>query len=512
MNDILIAAALAASMLGSLLLTPAVRFIALRLGFVDAPDAHRKIHATATALGGGVAVLAGVACGVLPALLIPSLTGQLITGHPWELIGVALAVLIICLVGLWDDRCRLSARHKLIGQVAAASIVAYSGLAIEHVTLAGTTFELGWLSVPISVFWLVLCINALNLIDGADGLAAVVGIILCGTITCTAFTLQNELVAFAGASLTGSLLGFLRYNRPPATIFLGDAGSMSIGLLAGSLTIHSSIKGAAAYAMFAPLAMWLIPLMDVGMAVVRRKLTGRGLSVTDRSHLHHCLLDRGLTQNQLLGVIGALCLFCGLGAWLSVRFANGWFALVSAVAVMGFLIFRRLFGHVELQLAGQHLVNLRRNYFPGGKSTSSTIWQSKIRMQGVRPWEELWAFLVERAEHLSIAKLTLDLNLPWLHEGFHANWENNRPRASRPLPRLSWPLTSGDRTIGSLSIVGDANTEQILWLKEVVEFLASVQARIRAIEELPTTRGELKNLNGDSLAPFAAQEESVPNL
>jgi len=483
MNGSLLFAAFAVALIGSLLTTPIVRRLSLRFGLVDHPDAHRKIHRDPTPLGGGLAILAAIGFATLLALIVPTKTGQVIGNLPLKLYGIGAGVLLICCVGIWDDVRGMKARYKLMGQIVAAAIVCDSGLAIQHLSVLGRSLDLGLFATPVTIFWLVLCMNALNLIDGADGLATTVGIVLCGTIGATAVELGNELVAFVAFAMTGALLGFLRYNFPPASIFLGDAGSMSIGLLAGGLSIQSSIKGATAFALIGPLAMWALPVLDLSMAVLRRKLTGRGLATTDRSHLHHRLLNRGLSHRQLLLVVGGLCAICGLSAWLTVHFKNSWFALISIVALVVSLVSTRLFGFVEFQLARQHVHRITLNLLASTQKADSRSWQSKVRIQGVHPWEELWQFLVDEAESLELLRLKLDLNMPWLHEGYHAKWVRATPQRVNQLVRLEWPLFLGGRSIGSLDLIGDCVEDQAVWLAKVAESLADVQDRIQSIED-----------------------------
>lgn len=512
MNKSLLATAFFASCSASLLLTPLIRNIARRIGFVDHPDAHRKIHLEPIAMGGGLAIVLSILLSGLILALLPNPTARAYFERANQLTGIVTGMLVICAVGVWDDACRIRARNKLAGQLFAACIIAYFGLTFEQVSFAGYTIDLGWFSVPVTVFWLVACINALNLIDGADGLASVIGAVLSGTIACTAITLHNEFTAVFALMLTGALIGFLRYNAPPASIFLGDAGSMAVGLLAGSLTIQGNNKGAAAYALFAPIAMWIIPMMDVGMAIVRRKLTGRSLSATDRNHLHHCLLAQGLTQRQLLVFVGGLCAFCGLGAWMTIRFANSWFAVLSSLAVVGFLVSRRIFGHVELQLAGHHLAGLGRRFMQRDAEAEQIPWQSQVRLQGIHPWEELWGVLVESAGELRFCRLTLNLSLPWMHEGYHANWIRPTPSNTDNMVRLSWPLMSGERHIGTLSIASDVDVNQIQWLESLGEFLAQVQNLIPELEPMSSQKPDAASAEGSQLGAtiVTASEGSLP--
>jgi UDP-GlcNAc:undecaprenyl-phosphate GlcNAc-1-phosphate transferase len=482
MNGSLLAAAFGVAFVGSLLTTPLVRSLSRRFGLVDHPDAHRKIHRGPMPLGGGLAILSAIGLAALLAFFVPSSKTATILGNlPLKLYGVTAGVLFICCVGIWDDVRGMRARYKLLGQIIAAAIVCDSGLAIERLSFLGRSVELGLLTAPVTIFWLVLCMNALNLIDGADGLATTIGIVLCGTIGATAVQLNNELVTYVAFAMTGALLGFLRYNFPPATIFLGDAGSMSIGLLAGGLSIQSSIKGATAFALIGPLAMWALPMLDLSMAVLRRKLTGRGLATTDRMHLHHRLLNYGFGQRQLLIVVGGLSAICGLSAWLTVHFSNSWFALISIVALVVSLAWSRLFGFVEFQLAGDHVRRITRQFLNSTQTTDVRAWQSGIRIQGVHRWEDLWQFLVDEAEGLDLVRLKLDLNMPWLHEGYHAKWVRAVPQRTTQLVRLEWPLYLEQRTIGSLSIAGDCDADQAVWLAKVAELLAELQDRLQTI-------------------------------
>jgi UDP-GlcNAc:undecaprenyl-phosphate GlcNAc-1-phosphate transferase len=465
-----------------LLLTPLVRAWALRVDLVDHPDAHRKVHRKSTALGGGIAILLATLAGSLSLLFADANSLRDFSAHADHLAGIAAGVVFIAAVGLWDDAYRLRARYKLVGQIIASSLIVAAGLSFDQVSFAGQIIDLGWLSIPITIFWLVACTNALNLIDGSDGLASTIGIVLCSTIAATAITLQNDVTAVVSLALAGALVAFLRYNAPPATIFAGDTGSMSIGMLAGALSIQSNTKGAAAYALMVPLAIWVIPLMDVGMAVLRRKLTGRSLSAVDRSHLHHCLLERGFGPRQLLLFVGGLCAFCGLGAWLSVRFSNSWFGLLSSIGVISFLVLKGLFGHAEIRLASQHFANLGRRIWRTDGKAKRGVWQSQVRIQGVLPWQNLWEFLVAAADELGLIQLTLDLNLPWLHEGYHASWMQASSNKSEHPVRLTWPLACGGRTIGTLTIVGESGEDQLNWLDKISAFLEEVQDRLPNVE------------------------------
>ena len=198
---------------------------------------------------------------------------------------------VIVVVGLVDDRIKLRGRLKLIGQFAAALVLVAGGLVIQRIGIFGQQIDLGLLSIPFTLFWLVGAVNAVNLLDGIDGLATMLGFILVATIAGMAALVGQTQVFVIAVVFAGSLLGFLRYNFPPATIFLGDAGSMLIGLVVGALAISGSLKGPGTVLLAAPLAVWTIPIFDSVAAILRRKLSGRSIYTTDRGHIHHRLLE-----------------------------------------------------------------------------------------------------------------------------------------------------------------------------------------------------------------------------
>ena len=252
----------------SLVLTAVVRRFAPRYGLIDKPDGHRKLHKRAIAVGGGLAVFLATA-GVLGTLIaFPNPAGDRLRQRMPELPVFLLAGLVIVLVGLADDRFRIRGRHKLLGQLIAAWILVVGGLMIQSFSLFGYEVTLGVWAIPVTLFWLLGAINAVNLLDGADGLATTVGIILSATITAMAVLGGHAEVAIVAAVFGASLLGFLVFNFPPASIFLGDTGSMLIGLIVGALAIRGSLKGPGTVLLAAPLAILMIPILDSAAAIV----------------------------------------------------------------------------------------------------------------------------------------------------------------------------------------------------------------------------------------------------
>jgi UDP-GlcNAc:undecaprenyl-phosphate GlcNAc-1-phosphate transferase len=345
MNPMWIAFGLA--LLASLALTPLARGVALRLRAVDLPDGLRKLQKQPVPLLGGVAVYVALVL----SLGAVALTGSGGASGLRELsLVLAVAAGFVCLLGCVDDCRDLNARFKLLLQTASVLPVVIGGYSVDRVMLFGYPIDLGWLGVPLTVFWMLGCINALNLLDGMDGLASTVGLSTAAMMAIISSSMGNHHVALIAVALAGALTGFLVYNLPPASIYLGDSGSMVIGLVVGILSIQGSLKTTATLSLTAPAVIMSIPILDTLLAIIRRKLTGRSIASADRGHIHHRLLDRGLTTWQALCVIGALCLTTGAAATASILLSSDGLAWIVTVSLVVVLIRIRAFGHHELSL------------------------------------------------------------------------------------------------------------------------------------------------------------------
>lgn len=300
---------------------------------------------------------------------------------------------MICVVGVFDDFGVMRGRHKLLGQILACLIVMYFGVKVSSIQMFGSQLDLGLLSGPFTIFMLLGAINSLNLIDGMDGLLSTVGLTVCVALGVIAFMIGQTATALVAFALAGALLGFLRFNFPPATIYLGDSGSMLIGLTVGVLAIQSSLKGTATLALAAPAALLILPIFDTSAAIVRRKLTGRSLFCTDRGHLHHCLLRSGLSVRSALVVVAVLGLIAVTGAIYSVIYNNEWIAIIGALAVVALLITTKLFGHAEFRLLSQTAGAIMRSLLHSPARPK----EMEVRLQGSMDWKDLWQELVATA-------------------------------------------------------------------------------------------------------------------
>ncbi|MEL7335519.1 MAG: MraY family glycosyltransferase, partial [Planctomycetota bacterium] len=334
-----------------------IRLFCRRNGFVDRPDGERKTHKSPVALGGGIAVLAAVGVGFAAAFGLDRLLPLgMVEGAPSELMfewDNQWLMLIMCgasiaIVGLIDDWFQLRGRQKLLAQIVIVSVLAIFSQQIDGFAFFGIEISLGAFAIPVSIVWLLGSVNALNLIDGADGMATTTGAIISAGLAAMAFIIGDAVAGIIALCMCAALIGFFCFNRPPATIYLGDAGSMMIGLILGTLALWISAKETTILAV-APVAVLSVPLFDSAVAILRRWLTGRSIYTTDRGHLHHCLLQK-FTPWQMLGLVVLMCGATTTASVISVYMQREWIAVAGAMGVLVLLVVSGVFGRRELQL------------------------------------------------------------------------------------------------------------------------------------------------------------------
>jgi UDP-GlcNAc:undecaprenyl-phosphate GlcNAc-1-phosphate transferase len=332
MSALLIAFAVAT--LSGAFFTPMVIRLAVAWGILDAPPGGRRVHTEPLPRVGGVAVFASMGLGLLVVGL--AALGDVIpfSGPPGFFFGILFGGGIVFATGLADDLRGLRPGTKFLAQLLAAFVVYSYGFRIEALSFGpAAEFEIGWLSLPLTLLWIVGVTNAFNLIDGLDGLATGIALVALGTTLTVAIALGNAEVVVVCVALLGALLGFLRYNFNPARIFLGDSGSLFIGFMLAVLSVHGSIKSATAVLVLVPLFALAIPLLDTSLAILRRWLRGVPLSQADGRHIHHRLLALGLTHRHavivlhvaaaVLAVLGLSLVFAPPPAIVSVAAAGG---------------------------------------------------------------------------------------------------------------------------------------------------------------------------------------------
>lgn len=458
-RDLLVpgAAVFGSALVAGLLLTALMRKVAPRLGLVDRPDGHRKLHRKPIPMGGGAAVFLAAAIVLVALFVVPSSLQQAFQWRTSDLMALLMASAAIVVLGLVDDRIRMRGRQKLIGQILAVSILVANGLVIRGFAIFGWEIDLGLLAIPVTYFWMLGAINSVNLLDGIDGLASILGIILVATFAGLALMTGRAEVAMVALAFAGALCGFLRFNFPPATIFLGDAGSMLIGLVVGALAIHGSLKGAGTVLLAAPMAVWILPILDSSAAILRRRLTGRSLYATDRGHLHHRLMERFGSNRKVLAAVAICAGFGSAAALLSVALHNDLVALCVGASLVVILVASGLFGRVEFLLVWNHLKAAMRSVFAGDPGDEAAGSEMTIRLQGTRPWETLWETLTESAEKLELLRIRFDVNAPLVHEGFNAKWERPTDCDPNGCWHVEMPLRARGQVIGRLTVVGVCN-------------------------------------------------------
>ena len=291
----------AAAFVVSLGVTPIVRGIAQRFGLLDHPGAHRKVHLVPVPRLGGVAMAIAFAAGIALATIgsggdLQAVGGVRPNRAPAILAGVALLVV----VGVIDDTRGMRAFMKLGAQVGAALVAVGLGLVLERFYLPGGTLELGALAVPVTVAWIVGVINAVNLIDGLDGLASAVVLTVLGGFGVLAAVDGADPTLFVIAATVGSAAGFLAYNLHPASIIMGDTGSMFLVFLVSAIGISLMQDGLRPVAPWVPVIALGVPLADTVWAVVRRTARGEAFYLADRGHIHHQLLRSGFSQRDAM--------------------------------------------------------------------------------------------------------------------------------------------------------------------------------------------------------------------
>lgn len=318
-----------------LFFTPCLRRLALRVGALDQPDA-RKIHRQAMPLLGGVAVYLSFWAAAGLALHLYGGGGQFL--------GLFWGSTLILLLGLYDDLRGLSYQAKFAGQFVAVLILLLYNIRIEFITLPFREItSLGIFVIPFTVLWVVGLTNAVNLIDGADGLAAGVSTIAALVMFALSHA-EFQLIPLLTLILAGAALGFLPYNFSPARIFLGDAGSLFLGFMLSALAIMGVTKQAAFTTLFIPVLIFGLPITDTAYAMWRRFRSGRPIFQADNGHIHHRLLDLGLSTRQTVFILYLCSIYFGLAAVFFDRFSGGYSYLFPVAFVLFLFGLKRLDG------------------------------------------------------------------------------------------------------------------------------------------------------------------------
>ena len=426
------------------ILTPVCRFIAVRLKLLDQPDLLRKLHAAPIPRIGGFAIVTSYACALLLVVRFAPSSDQIHIQHR-ELLRVLLpAAAVIFLTGLIDDLFTIKPWQKLLGQVAGASLAI--GLGVHY---APGVFTIGagpnslapWINLPLTLIWLIACTNAVNLIDGLDGLAAGVGLLATLTTLLAGLFTGNSGLVLATMPLAGALLAFLCFNFAPASIYLGDCGSLTIGFMLGSFALVWSHHSKGGFSLAAPLMVLALPLLDAGLAILRRYLRNVSIFAGDRGHIHHMVMARGFkTRHAALILYGACALAASLALLQSVasRYLHVAILVVFLLLVAAGLQYLR---YVEFGAARRAI--FRHNLV---RSMREEIYLDDLERElaSFETAEECWISIVQVCERLNFSYIEM-----YFHETYFrctlpadredCDWSLTIPLGQRGYLRLQRP-------------------------------------------------------------------------
>jgi UDP-GlcNAc:undecaprenyl-phosphate/decaprenyl-phosphate GlcNAc-1-phosphate transferase len=299
------------SALASFLATPWARKIAEKLGAIDLPS-DRKIHAHPTPRLGGIAVFIGFLAPLASFYLWQNRVTAIFRNYEKPVFALVLAGISMLVLGIYDDCRGADARKKFAVQIPAALFLYYFGFRVDILSNPfGQPIHLGWLGLPFSVLWILMITNAINLLDGIDGLVPGVTAVIALSLGIINVIYGNTIIAILTFSLAGACAGFLPHNFAPARIFLGDSGSLFVGMTLSGISMYSLFKGTTATLIAVPLVLFGLPLFDTASVMIGRIATGRPVFQADKSHIHHRLLQLGLSQRQAALFLYAVTILLG---------------------------------------------------------------------------------------------------------------------------------------------------------------------------------------------------------
>jgi UDP-GlcNAc:undecaprenyl-phosphate GlcNAc-1-phosphate transferase len=399
------AAFMAATLVGAVL-TPIVRLLAHRFGAFDHAFTSRKLHGKPIPRLGGIAIVAAFHAPLLALAFVDSDVGRRFYADAQRALALIAGGLAIAALGVWDDLRGADAKTKFTVQFAVAGTMYALGFRVDQIANPwGEAVQLGWLGLPFTMLWIAGVVNAMNLIDGLDGLAGGVALIAVTTTFAIAALRGEPLMVLVTAALAGSVLGFLFYNFNPASIFMGDTGSMFLGFVLATTAIQTNQKSSTAVAIVVPIIALGVPIADTLLAMARRAARGAPLFSADRGHIHHRLLDLGFSHRQTVLLLYGTSIALG-GAALALSYASTsreatWFLL--ALSGVAYLALRRL-GYIDLHKAQHVLGERRRNLL-----VRREMRRIGERLRAAMSVEEAWGAMRVAARALGASAVALHL-------------------------------------------------------------------------------------------------------
>ncbi|MEE2940803.1 MAG: MraY family glycosyltransferase [Planctomycetota bacterium] len=409
----------------ALLLTPMTSRLALSKGWVDRPDA-RKVHRAPVAYLGGAAVMGALLVGFSAFYWLPTVDSSIRESLDLRLMAIVAGCALMFVVGLFDDLRDLKATSKLMAQLVAGGLVVAAGVQIDGFPITESIrLEFGIFGALITVFWIVGVTNAINIIDGLDGLASGISVVASGAISWTAFQSGNDAAGILMLTLMGAILGFLPYNLHPAKVFLGDAGSLTIGFALASTSALTATKASTAVGLLVPLVGLGIPILDTLFAMVRRTIERRSLLSADKSHLHHRLMALGFGQPK---TVLLLCTIAALGVIATTAAAPGDNLArlgIAAAALLAFILVFRITGAIRFRESLAAVGGMAQNARVVADERQ-VVDAASLALGTARTPEEWWA---------ALSKAAHDLDFDLIEIESEALLGERQPRRRAPAPR-----------------------------------------------------------------------------
>jgi len=426
------------------------RRLALRIGMVDHPDSFRKLHKQPVPVGGGVVIFLVMTAVMVALICYQDQVGFKLGLSPKLLLPLMIVSPLLIFVGVVDDKRGINAKIKLLAQIVTATVVI--GFAKYYLTISyfGVDLNLHHLFYPLAVFWIIGMINAINLLDGADGTAVSVSFFMSLATAGIAYINGHLGISLIALGLAGCLAGFFLHNRPSARVYLGDTGSMFIGLVLATLMLRASVESGRTIAIGAPLAIVFVPAIDSVFAVIRRVNSGRTIFAPDRGHIHHLLLNKVSSPYRVLLILNLLVVPGCIAAVAGTYYQNDYIPLVVSGIVLVVAIGTDLFGRRELFILFGRTKGRFRKWFHKKKYLSKN--GEVYHILGNGPWRLLWHRLVPLLQGYPCRRLQLDINMPNRNEDFFGEWENvTRNTHTLPLT-CSMALAVDEMRVGTLRL------------------------------------------------------------
>ena len=430
------------AMLVAMVLVPIVSRLAKRHRLVDAPG-PRKVHKTPIPRIGGIAFTVAVLALVLPVLFLHNNVGESFRESRVEFVTLLIAAVFIFAVGLVDDLHSVSGYVKLFCLVVASLMVCASGATLRSFSV-GPWFEIQtqWAAWPLTILWITMITVCMNFIDGLDGLAGGIAVIVCGAVALMAFLSGQAAMVVLMLALLGSVTGFLFFNFYPAKIFMGDCGSMFLGFMIGAGSVVCQTKTHTLVGLAVPFLAMGVPILDTGFAIIRRRVfERRSPFAADRKHLHHRLLDLGLHQRTVVITIYAITMISASIGVFMMTMSSGWSVALLAV---GLLLLLSLFACLNGSRCCEMVMALKRNraIAQQGKQARQTFEETQVKMRNATSFPEWWRTLCSMSDQMHFQSIELWKRCEKEHVGICSWTARDDKFPTRKVTELRLPVSS----------------------------------------------------------------------